>query len=439
MPDMKPTETVDAELAAPALADDPPATPAAPPASPAQGALAATPTGLGLSCLSPLSPPSALAPLAKTPAATPVAGLPVDSGVAHDALQAAVQALGGSTAELPISSPAPSHIPANGFGSPMREAADSPCEASVSIGVAIGAAADTRSAATEDGEVDSHSPAIIYFAPTVASASPPAAAPAGAEEEADLARMLRTPSFSPEQQGQSRQGGSAPANAPVLAASTASAVAQEAAKAPTPVVVKVALASAHPFTPSRQVVLEEEQVSERGWMIADADTKLCATTLSSLDIPCAAPLLSLHQDYVMEVSDAAAALSDAANAADAPLPALAASAPLLKSMVVASPGSFDPRSLRQLKKEVAAKMEAKHATSASPGSAAAEAASETANANSKPARAPMAYDISADASSGAAAAAALTTAMGGLSLGGSGCGINGPLRGLPTPIGTHIR
>lgn len=73
-------------------AEEPPATPASlPPASPAPPLPSATPTGLGLSNLPPLSPMVATMLPAATPAATPVSGLAANDGCVSHALHAAVQ------------------------------------------------------------------------------------------------------------------------------------------------------------------------------------------------------------------------------------------------------------------------------------------------------------------------------------------------------------
>lgn len=73
-------------------AEEPPATPASlPPASPALLHPGATPTGLGLSNLPPLSPMAAAVLPAATPAATPISGVAANDGCVSHALQAAVQ------------------------------------------------------------------------------------------------------------------------------------------------------------------------------------------------------------------------------------------------------------------------------------------------------------------------------------------------------------
>ena len=87
-----PSSPAAAAACAPA-SEEPPSTPAADaPASPAPAALVgATPTGLGLSGMLPLSPlPATMAAPSKTPVATPLAGVPADGRVL-DALHAAAQ------------------------------------------------------------------------------------------------------------------------------------------------------------------------------------------------------------------------------------------------------------------------------------------------------------------------------------------------------------
>lgn len=74
------------------LADAPPGTPVqAVPASPAAPPQGATPTGLGLSSLPPLSPMAYKPLVSKTPAATPAGGVAADWGGVASALHAAVQ------------------------------------------------------------------------------------------------------------------------------------------------------------------------------------------------------------------------------------------------------------------------------------------------------------------------------------------------------------
>lgn len=204
-----------------AAAEEPPATPAHMlPASPALRGPNATPTGLGLSSLPPLSPLSVGVLPAATPAATPVSGVTAGhAGVSH-ALQAAVQvgwavavrlnrsgtclclraciptcclllpgtkafaccpcnvaqALGGNVGS-PAAAPSPvapatsaaaaspdPELPFRGFGSPLRQEAESPGGMAVSIGGAVGAASASRrgstpkfggASASEDADVTS--------------------------------------------------------------------------------------------------------------------------------------------------------------------------------------------------------------------------------------------------------------------------------------------
>jgi hypothetical protein len=102
---------------APAAADDqseegadaPPATPfQAVPASPAPPVLGATPTGLGLSSLPPMSPMAYMPLLSKTPAATPAGGVAADWGGVASALQAAAQVRCFPPPPLQLRSPAAS-------------------------------------------------------------------------------------------------------------------------------------------------------------------------------------------------------------------------------------------------------------------------------------------------------------------------------------------
>eukprot|EP00887_Chlorella_sp_A99_P008063 scaffold12.g8063.t1 len=428
---------LDAEAVAPApAAEEPPATPApSVHASPKAQVPAATPTGLGLSTLQPISPLSAAPPASRTPVVTPLAGVP-PAGVA-DALHAAAQALGGA---LPAPAPeAQGPQGGSGFGSPVR-AADSPPQATVSIGAAIGAAAG--GGGEEEEEVASESPLSAAGLGAVRFDGP---------DERDLARMLETPSFwhSAESDDEAPLAAQAPAPegrpTPTVCAPAAPAAAAApqpaAAKAPTPVVVRQA-SVARPLTPSRQVVLEEDAQASGGGGARAA-------------------IIVMLQDYVMETSEAAAdaaapeageeaispapaalaapsAAAQAAREAEegegegmeaekapappaAPSPVPAAPAvPALKSKVVASPGSFDPRSLRQLKKEVATKLEERRLAVGGAGED--EGAEEEEEEGHEEEDGEQAGE--------------LADALGALCLGG---GMAGPLRGLPTPAGVHIR
>jgi hypothetical protein len=81
-----------AQLAGPCPADKPPATPSQPkPAHPAVLLAGATPTGLGLSSLLPLSPLLPAALQANTPAATPLGGVEANNARITSALHAAAQ------------------------------------------------------------------------------------------------------------------------------------------------------------------------------------------------------------------------------------------------------------------------------------------------------------------------------------------------------------
>lgn len=125
-----------------------------------------------------------------------------------------------------------------------------------------------------------------------------------------------------------------------------------------------------------------------------------------------------------EVASAEEEVAEEGVTIGAPASGATSAGPALKSkVVVASPASFDPRSLRQLKKEIAAKMAGKHAAAAG--------GSEEEGGRIPAGKAVV--DISVDATG---VGVELTAAMGALSLGG---GMAGPLRGVPTPAGSHIR
>lgn len=123
----------------------------------------ATPTGLGLSGLLPLSPLAAMPLHSKTPAVTPSCGAVDQHGKVSSALHAAAQALGGSPLATPAGSPLlQQQAPAaaeeeqsedllfTGFGSPLKqEAAESPAATAVSIGDAIIPAAPAAEASSE--------------------------------------------------------------------------------------------------------------------------------------------------------------------------------------------------------------------------------------------------------------------------------------------------
>lgn len=140
-----------------------------------------------------------------------------------------------------------------------------------------------------------------------------------------------------------------------------------AAAGSTPAAVVRTAAKAHPLTPSRQVVLEEEQVG--GWVVTrygvlkdgqgraqwgglplDACVCCCAKRLR---LP--ASLLPL-QDYIMQVEKAAAAAAElavddtdmASVGEPSPLPAAAAQPRLMSKVVVPSPGVYDPRQASHL-------------------------------------------------------------------------------------------
>ncbi|KAL4430607.1 hypothetical protein ABPG77_005847 [Micractinium sp. CCAP 211/92] len=345
-------------------AEEPPATPASlPPASPAPPLPSATPTGLGLSNLPPLSPMVATMLPASTPAATPVSGLAANDGCVSHALHAAVQALGGAPASpaTALSPTAPATANANaspdtglsfrGFGSPLKQETVSPEGMAVSIAGAIGAASPLRCGPSPG------------FGGTDEDVDATSASPAG-----------RSPTMQPT------------AATPVVA--------------PRSAVQVRTVARAHPLTPSRQFVLEEDQ-----------------------------------EDYIMQVrqeegqgqepeADEAPAEEEdedrdmGAEPSPAPERPAEQAKPRLQSKV-AVPSPFDPRSLRQLRREVADRLASKQA--AAPTGLDSEGEEE---------------EEEEYIGTAAAGSEELLGALGALSL---ETGVHHGLRGLPTPAGKHIR
>ena len=137
---------------------------------------------------------------------------------------------------------------------------------------------------------------------------------------------------------------------------------------------------AHPLTPARQVVLEEEEqvgTPVGGWAAGTADgRRLRCSEMHCALIP--ANHAVRLQDYIMQVDDAKGATDEVvqqqlvtAESADegvAPAPSPEEAPPakprLASKVVVPSPGDFDPRSLRQLRRDVADRLAAKSAVGA---------------------------------------------------------------------------
>ncbi|KAI7844591.1 hypothetical protein COHA_001831 [Chlorella ohadii] len=395
------------------VAEEPPATPATATTSPAPPVPGATPTGLGLSTLLPLSPspPLAFQVQAATPAATPLAGLHADHQTkVADALAAAVEALGGASPAA--ASPAPAaglggEPMFRGFGSPLKQeeeggspallpavpaASAGPC---VSIGAAIGAA----DAAVADDAMSSPAPEVGLEADF--------------ERELTLEEMMGTP-----------PGASDREDTPVAAA---------AAPAATPGVLVRTAAKVHPLTPARQVVLEEE---EQDYIMQTEEDVEDVAAAAAAPSPAPAAQPSPAPSTIPGLSPAVLYL--APSAAASPAPALAAGVPapspapaaeaaaeeaaqppqarVSSKVVLPSPGVYDPRSLRQLKREVADRLAAKQAV------------------------APHLFsedeDVEGDGEYiGTPSGDDLAEELGALSLEGG----NKLLRGLPTPAGTHIR
>jgi hypothetical protein len=368
-----PASPAPAAAAEEAAAGEPPATPATAPTSPAPPVPGATPTGLGLSTLLPLSPspPLAFQVQAATPAATPLAGLHEDhQAKVADALAAAVEALGGaSPAAAASSAPAAGQGGEpmfRGFGSPLKqEEGDSPAllppmpaassGPSVSIGAAIGAAD------------------MLMADDAMSSPAPEVGLEAAFERELTLEEMMGTP-----------PGASDRDDTPAAAAA--------AAPAATPGVRVRTAAKAHPLTPARQVVLEEEQ--EDYIMQTEEDTEAGAVGPAAVPSPAPTPFPapaaqpSPAPSTAPGLSPAVLYLAPSAAASLAPAPAVAAAVPtpsptaqpsptpeaaaaaeaaaqaqprIGSKVVLPSPGVYDPRSLRQLKREVADRLAAKQA------------------------------------------------------------------------------
>ncbi|KAL6768560.1 hypothetical protein ACKKBF_B11215 [Auxenochlorella protothecoides x Auxenochlorella symbiontica] len=389
-----------------------------------------TPTGLGLSSLPPVTPGVPQAPTehqGRTPQPTPAHGL-LPSGTlpgVESALKAAAKVLGGSEDALVEATPvvsAPTLAPApftSAYFSPVGTLSpcdfstppESPC-ASISVGDAIAAAVAC-------------SPGVDSASPGVDSASP---APASAPPMGPRIVTVLGPSSASAFPASPEQEEAAPAFPSPLGSGTKASADTPNGNAGTPATAGTAAAGMPGLSPAFLFIAAGAAAGAAEREPPTAASPEAATAVNSA---LAREVEELGDQTIEEegAEDTPPLLAATVAGTDAVLPQ---GRPRVASKVSVPSSGFDSRSLRQLKKEVAARMAA--SASQAKEDAPKDCEDEIEKEEEEEEEEYDAYGEEEAWEEEQAGAEDLTSALAGLEL-----GPEAKLRGVPTPVGTHIR